>query len=435
MAKRPELDSNEELQADIQNLAIRKSWIMDTYGCSSSYVVDRRKGLGDRKSTAGVYSSEVSTTGVTSGVTPNSASGDTDEITDGPDGKKFNFIRHRPVTLEDARDLIRSTGDNPDAYHISIKTIAYGGDKSSNKISAWPKTGIAAAETYPLAQLYAEARNLRAGNRPVPAKTEHGTRDTVVVISDWQIGKTGRRGGTAELLERLEGARESVETELQKRRPDRVLLLDGGDGLEAFESGGNPMFTNDLSHPDQLDCYATELLKFVRLCNDYAEVEVGIVPSNHAAWRRAKMQLGRPADDYGIFVHKQVARHYPEIEWHYPADYDESLCVDFAGTQIGLVHGHQFAPGKAIDWWQGQAFGDQAISKADVLVTAHYHSFGAGVAGQNPFSGRERMWLGAPTLDSGSDWYRNVKGRDSLPGTMIFDVTPAGFDLSSLTIV
>ena len=69
------------------------------------------------------------------------------------------------------------------------------------------------------------------------------------------------------------------------------------------------------------------------------------------------------------------------------------------------------------------------------MVTAHYHSFGAGVAGQNPFTKRERMWLGAPTLDSGSDWYRNIKGRDSLPGTMIFDVTEDGFDLGSLKIL
>jgi hypothetical protein len=57
------------------------------------------------------------------------------------------------------------------------------------------------------------------------------------------------------------------------------------------------------------------------------------------------------------------------------------------------------------------------------------------VAGINTFSGRERYWLGAPTVDNGSDWYRALRGRDSLPGTLVFDVTEDGFDLSSLTII
>src|SRR5690606_1618917 len=113
-----------------------------------------------------------------------------------------------------------------------------------------------------------------------------------------------------------------------------------------------------------------------------------------------KQNLGNPSEDFGLFTHRQVRKVVDAAQisaaWHAPDEWDESLCVDFMGTPIGLVHGNQFGPGKAIDWWQGQAFGGQAVAKADVMVTAHYHSFGAGVAGQNPFTGRERMWLGAP---------------------------------------
>jgi hypothetical protein len=105
------------------------------------------------------------------------------------------------------------------------------------------------------------------------------------------------------------------------------------------------------------------------------------------------------------------------------------------GTSIGLVHGNQFGPGQAISWWEKQTFGGQAVSFADVLLSAHYHTFGAGVAGRNPHTGRQRYWLGAPTLDNGSDWFRQTAGRDSDPGLMIFDVTPDGFDLGSLTIL
>ncbi|MDF2693697.1 MAG: hypothetical protein K0S65_2080, partial [Labilithrix sp.] len=201
----------------------------------------------------------------------------------------------------------------------------------------------------------------------------------------------------------------------------------------------NPMFTNDLSFPDQLDCYGTELYKTLETCHAFAPVEVGAVPSNHTAWRRAKQHLGRPSDDFGLFVHRQVRKEAEKAGlnalWHFPDEWDESLAVDVMGTPIGLVHGNQFGPGGAIQWWEKQAFGAQAITRADVLLTAHYHSYGAGVAGINPASGRERHWIGLPTLDNGSDHYRLTAGRDSLPGTLIFDVTEQGFDLSSLTIV
>ena len=425
--QRSPLRDNPEFIADC--VALRKKDVMEKWECSSGIVVNVRREHGGPVDEARAKPEP-------------STLGDTTEITDNGDGtRQFNFIRHRPVTLEDARDLIRSTGDNPDAYNISIKSIAYGGDKSSNKISAWPKTGVAAAEHYPLAQLYAEAARSNKNRTSVGSrKNQTSDRSTVVVLADWQIGKTGRRGGTPELLARLEDARNKVAIELAERQPDSILVLDGGDGIEGFDSGGDPSFTNDLSLPDQIDAYTTELFKFIRLAHTFSEdVQVGAVPSNHSSWRRGKQNLGTPADDFGLLAHRQVQKVAAAAgitaEWHFPDVYDESLCVDFAGTPIGLVHGNQFGPGKAIDWWQGQAFGDQAITRADVLVSAHYHSFGAGVAGINPLTKRERMWLGAPTLDSGSDWYRNIRGRDSLPGTLIFDVTPDGFDLGSLKVL
>lgn len=405
-------------------LNLRKSIVMEKWGVSSGLVVDVKRDNGGKLDATRTRPSE-----------PNPGAGEVSEITDGPDGRTFNFVRHRPITLEDARNWISSTGDDPRLYWISIKSIAYGGDKSSNKMSAWPKVGSALAEAAPLEQLYKEAA------KPHPRREVKSTsgRGLVVVISDWQIGKTGRRGGTPELLQRLDDARQKLAVEIAERHPERILIIEGGDPIEGFESGGDPQFTNDLSLPDQIDCYTTELFKFIRLARAFAPVEVGVVPSNHASWRRGKQQLGKPSDDFGILAHRQVAKVCEAadmgISWHSPEPYDESLCVDFAGTAIGLVHGNQFGPGKAIDWWQAQTFGDQACSRADVLVSAHYHSFGAGVAGQNPFSKRERMWLGAPTLDSGSDWYRNIKGRDSLPGTMIFEVGESGFDLGSLKIL
>jgi len=285
-----------------------------------------------------------------------------------------------------------------------------------------------------LPALYAAAKSATPKSTP-----PYQERATVVVWADPQIGKTGSRGGTAELIERSTMIREKLDALLGERNPSAILIADAGDGIEGFESGGNPMFTNDLSLSGQLDTYGTELFEYINLAHKHAPVTVAGIPSNHAAWRCGKMNLGKPSDDLGLFMHKQVQKVTDaanmNVTWTKPAEYDESVAVEFYGTSIGLVHGNQFGPGQAVAWWQKQAFGAQAAANADVLVHGHYHSFSASVAGRNPVSGKQRYCLGAPTLDNGSDWFRQTQGRDSDPGLMVFDITEDGFDLSSLTIL
>lgn len=416
------LDKNPEFIADIHNETLLNRDIREKWGCSNGYVGDRRarirKGLPIEK------------------IAAEEADGNTTTETKTDGSRSIQFIRSRPVTLEDARDWIRASGDNPEDFEISVRSIAYGHDQSSNFMQARPKQRPLAEQKFSLANFYAESS--KKAKAPRRAESNAG-RGVVSVIADWQIGKTGRRGGTPELLGRLAAVRDQLEGIYKERRPERILIPDLGDGIENFESGGNPAFTNDLSLPDQLDCYSTELWKFVTQAARYAPVDIMPVMSNHAAWRRGKQVLGLPKDDFGLYVHREVAKRAASVgldaTWHFGDDYDESSAIDFLGTGIGAVHGSQFGPGKAMEWWEKQAFGAQAVSSADVMLTAHFHTFGAGVAGTNPVSGRERYWLGAPTLDSGSDFYRQTAGRDSEPGMLVFDVTKRGFDLSSLTIL
>ncbi|QOT15890.1 hypothetical protein [Paenarthrobacter sp. YJN-5] len=349
-----------------------------------------------------------------------------------------NYVRFslRPWGFEDYREFIRSTGQDPDKV-----TFSWGWTSNATGNGFWnklnnvrPKPVDAAAEDINLPALYAAAK------QATPQPSQNGSdRATIVVWADPQIGKTGSRGGTVELIERSTLIRKKLYRLLEERTPSQILIADAGDGIEGFESGGNPMFTNDLSLSGQLDTYGTELFEFINLAHQFAPVTVAGIPSNHAAWRCGKQNLGKPSDDLGLFMHKQVGKVTAaagmDVSWVRPAEYDESVAVDFHGTRIGLVHGNQFGPGQAVAWWQKQAFGAQAAATADVLVHGHYHSFSASVAGRNPVNGRQRYCLGAPTLDNGSDWFRQVDGRDSDPGLMVFDVTPDGFDLSSLTIL
>lgn len=354
-----------------------------------------------------------------------------------PDGSA-DYVRFsdRPWGYEDYRKFIRSTGQDPDQVTFSwgwTSNPSGGFWNKLNNVRPIQTSGIE-SEQVDLPALYAAAR------AATPRASHNGSdRATIVVWADPQIGKTGSRGGTPELIARSTIIRQKLDALLAERSPSRILIADAGDGIEGFESGGNPMFTNDLSLSGQLDMYGTELFEFINLAHSHAPVTVAGIPSNHAAWRCGKQNLGRPADDLGLFMHKQVQRVTEtarmDVSWVRPDEYDESVAVDFYGTKIGMVHGNQFAPGKSVDWWQGQTFGSQAVATADVLVSGHYHSFSASVAGRNPSSGRQRWSLGAPTLDNGSDWYRQVKGRDSDPGLMVFDVTDQGFDLASLTIL
>lgn len=358
--------------------------------------------------------------------------------THNPDGSS-SYVRFSDEAWghDDYRAFIASKGQDPDKVTFTWGWTSNPAGGFWNKLNnVRPVAGLDDnSEQVDLPALYAAAKSVTKIQSVGGA--EH--RATVVVWADPQIGKTGSRGGTAELIERSTLIRKKLDALLSERRPAQILIADAGDGIEGFESGGNPMFTNDLSLSGQLDTYGTELFEYINLAHSWAPVKVAGIPSNHAAWRNGKQNLGRPSDDLGLFMHKQVQKVTDaanmDVSWVRPAEYDESVAVDFYGTRVGIVHGNQFGPGQAVTWWQKQAFGAQAAATADVLVHGHYHSFSASVAGRNPVSGRQRYCLGAPTLDNGSDWFRQVQGRDSDPGLMVFDVTEQGFDLSSLTIL
>jgi hypothetical protein len=281
------------------------------------------------------------------------------------------------------------------------------------------------------------ATSARKPRKPLRATAD--SRVTIVALSDVQAGKTGSRGGTPELLDRLAEKRAALEAYLRQVKPQATVLAEVGDLFEGFESGGNPMFTNDLSLAQQMDLAGTELYKFVEIMQRHGRVDVVGVPSNHTAWRRGKQNLGRPSDDLGLFVHRQVEKVANaagvDAHWTFPGQYDESVIVNVLGTTIGVVHGNQYGPGRAAEWWGRQTHGGQPVGSADVLLGGHYHCLRVEPTGRNPYTGRAKWFLQCPTLDNGSDWFRNVAGDDSSPGLLVFDVTEDGFDLQSLTVL
>ncbi|TFD67972.1 hypothetical protein [Cryobacterium ruanii] len=149
--------------------------------------------------------------------------------------------------------------------------------------------------------------------------------------------------------------------------------------------------------------------------------------------------MGKPADDLGLHVHRQVQRLAAasklRAQWHLPADWDESLVLDLFGVGLGVTHGHQFGPGGAPAFWAKHTHGGQSLAHADLLLTGHCHHLRIEPTGRSAFTGKSKWWIQAPTMDNSSDWFRHRNGDDSDPGILVFDVTPEGFDLQSLTVL
>jgi hypothetical protein len=290
--------------------------------------------------------------------------------------------------------------------------------------------------------LYSQIMDRDASEPAVETATESG-KALVVVWADIQVGKTGSRGGTPELIERVKAKRAALQTYMDENPASKAYFLSVGDEVESFENTGQQMFTNDLSFPDQLDLELTfELDMLTDLSARYADVTVAGCSSNHCRWRAGKNALGAPKDDYGIYIKKQLEKalslsdRYDGVKFVYPETWDETVAVDVNGTKIGIAHGHQVNnPNMIESWWTKQSFGAQATAEADILLTGHFHTFRAQPMGRSLRTGKNRWWLQAPTLDNGSDWFRNLQGSDSDAGMLVFMVDENGLDLQSLTIL
>ncbi|MFJ8301372.1 hypothetical protein ACIQ9R_36475 [Streptomyces sp. NPDC094447] len=289
------------------------------------------------------------------------------------------------------------------------------------------------ASTDDLNSLVRDAMRRRRKQRPTP---ETAARALGVVYADPQAGKVGRDGGTKELVGRIADRFDRLQDHLRDlgkvgRAPDAAYWLDGGDCIEGFENVTSQAFTNDLTLTQMVRIHRRLTFEGLdRLAATFPRVVAATVGSNHARVRRGKDPVGPPEDDWGIEVMSQIADAYsrnPDAYGHVsfvtPEPWRDTISLDMAGTIVGLAHGHQYPrPEKAVDWWRAQTFGRQPIADARVLVTAHYHHFRAQQLGNG------RLWLQAPTLDNGSDWYAMRSGEVSQPGLMVFSATADGWD-------
>ena len=353
------------------------------------------------------------------------------------------------TVLEDLEpeDILRKFGRDPEKVKITgiLSESHWGSDEKGWQHSYKFATEYITDEAYDLTikdlpLLYSQVAVQPRDELPHSLSTVRGN---VIIWADPQVGKVDSRGGTPELIARVHSKRAKLEAWLQAHPAETALFASVGDEVESFENVPSQQFMNDLSFPDQLDLELTFELDFIRtLAQSHAHLTVTGVTSNHCQWRKGKDVLGKPSDDYGLYLKRQLEKalrlntFYDHVEFEYPEPWDETVAVNIAGTKLAFAHGHQVNnPNQIVDWWKKQAFGGQASADADVLVTGHFHHFRMEEVTANPKTNKSRVWIQAPTLDNGSSWVRNKWGNDSTPGLIVFQVTPEGIDLSSLTLL
>lgn len=288
---------------------------------------------------------------------------------------------------------------------------------------------VAALADADLAKLMKSARAAGRG-RPVTPKSTKSS--LVVVLGDLQVGKVDVRGGTPELLERLEVAKAQVVAQVRKVKPAELVLLDAGDMMEGFESAPNADRTNDLSQVEQLRLMRRILWDWVSTLSKLVEsLKVVGVPSNHCRVRRGKNTLGHPDDDYGIenvvacadIAAASEIGAYDHVEFVVPPKFDESVAFQLVGGKVfGAAHGHQAnSPDRFGDYFAKQALGRKPIGHADIVVFGHFHQLRISTVGD------DRWIFIAPTMDGGSSWHTNIAGSESRPGVLTFVVDEHGW--------
>ena len=261
---------------------------------------------------------------------------------------------------------------------------------------------------------------------PAPEVKSQST--IVVVVSDLQIGKTDRSGGTEETVRRVRAAVARIAGRATGRYR-RLILVDCGDSTEWFSNTVSQAQTNDLPLTYQIRTAQALLADTLRTLAPAApEVTYVAVPSNHCQVRVGVGRSNRasfPGDDYGLMIADNIRQivagraGYEHVRFETPERRLESLTVRAAdGTVMGVTPGHAAGTkSRVADWFRGQAFGCVAgMQDARVLLHGHWHSFSVQTVGDS------RQIICAPTADPGSSWFQNASGDSSAPSLLTFEL-------------
>lgn len=349
-------------------------------------------------------------------------------VFDGDTGYATTPYSNTPASFE---EFIEAAGLDPKEYEvIGTPRISKWQQKEGGEfLTSFRFTFRKIVGSIDLPLLYSEAK--KTIKKSKKSLQVGGTSKALVILwSDLQVGKVDHRGGTKELIARVELTKAKLIEQVKKEKPSKVIFCDVGDTIENFINAvdQHQLRTNDLSIMDQVDLAITLAWDTLKTLAEYVpEIIYASVGSNHCQFRVNKQRVGTPNDDWGIFIGRTLARLSQEkslpIKFVEPQPFDESLALDIFDDGyhiLGLWHGHQSPrPDQVPTWWRQQAFGNQPVSAATVGVSGHFHHLRIVELGSTP-RGTSRFWIQASTMDNGSGWWKRQAGEDSQPGLVVF---------------
>lgn len=247
----------------------------------------------------------------------------------------------------------------------------------------------------------------------------------VICMSDWQVGKEG----TEEMLDRYYTSLDKIDKQIKhlKRKYkdlDKLVIAGLGDLVESC-SGHYPMqtFTTVLDERQQKTLARQMLLDaFNKFSKDFNEVLGLCALGNHGEKRvgtKAYTTFGDNKDGELFDEVAQVLKADPSkkhVKFTIP---DKSLAYSIEvlpGTVLTIAHGHQAKrgttpAGRVENWFNKMASkpSKEGFYATNVLLVGHYHHHWSKETDR-------RLLLGANTIDSGSQWFEENGGEESLPG-------------------
>jgi len=263
-----------------------------------------------------------------------------------------------------------------------------------------------------------------ANNAPAHVGVGAGDHGFVLAIGDLQVGKMDGDGIEGTIQRAFDYINQAAGT-LEWYRNSGFTIGSAhiawlGDHIEGFESqGGKNAWRTPLGLTDQLRIVRRIMLYAATTFAPLVDrLTMAAVPGNHGRVTAANGSLTRADDNFDtdclIAVGDALAMNpeaYGHVELFIPGIDQVSVTVEVAGTVIGHVHGHQYAPGKHWTWWQGQQFGG-ALAGVDVLLAGHLHHFVLDTWGK-------LLFVQVPSLESESAWWRQRSGVPGNPGVVV----------------
>ncbi len=328
-------------------------------------------------------------------------------------------------------NILRAWDLDPDEFQIVEPVLfnSWGGTDGLTNRQFKAKVIRRVHASVDLEPLIAEAMKRKPKKR-----TYEGTATLNVVLADWQIGKSDGDGVEGTIQRVIDGRDALIERVKELRKIGRPVahlnVLWTGDSVEGCVGHyASQTYSVELNRRDQVKVTRRLLADSLQAWAQHFEsVTVAAVAGNHGENRNGKGKMFTGiADNDDLAVVEQVSEilaanpdAYGHVRFVIAKD-SLTTTIPSAGWILGITHGHLSRNGataevKLRSWWEKQAAGKQAIGDADVLVSGHYHHLRMADWGGC-------VWLQAPALDGGSDWWKAFAGEVSEAGVLTFVMT------------